>query len=173
MRIVLAHGAAGNAQTMRPHVDGLAGRGFDAVAIDLPKRGRTPVRAEAAVPVFQSMVSPEDVIGGDSYGGRVASLVAAVAPPAALVLFSYPLHAPGKPETWEARTVHWPAISCPVLLLSGEADPFARIDLLRAARDRLSDAELVTYPRVGHGLAAVLDDALDRVVAFLGDRVQA
>jgi hypothetical protein len=31
----------------------------------------------------------------------------------------------------------------------------------------LPDAELFTYPRVGHGLAPVLDDALDRVAAFV------
>jgi pimeloyl-ACP methyl ester carboxylesterase len=54
-----------------------------------------------------------------------------------------------------------------VLLLSGEADPFARIELLRAAVPRLRQAELVTYPSVGHGLAPVLDDALDRVVRFI------
>ena len=49
----------------------------------------------------------------------------------ALVCFSYPLHPPGSPERTDARIAHWPAIRCPVLLLSGESDPFARIDLLR------------------------------------------
>jgi pimeloyl-ACP methyl ester carboxylesterase len=57
-----------------------------------------------------------------------------------------------------------------VLLLSGEADPFARIDLLREAVTTLPDAELVTYPGLGHGLAPVLDDALDRVARFLRER---
>ena len=47
--------------------------------------------------------------------------------------FSYPLHPPGGPERTDARIAHWPAIRCPVLLLSGESDPFARIDLLRAS----------------------------------------
>ncbi len=60
-----------------------------------------------------------------------------------------------------------PDIRCPVLLLSGESDPFARIDLLRASVKRLPNAELVTYPRLGHTLKPVLDDALDRVAAFL------
>ena len=86
----------------------------------------------------------------------------------ALVCFSYPLHRPGAPETWDARTAHWPRIACPVLLLSGESDPFARIDLLRLALGRLPNAELVTYPRVGHGLLSVLPDVLDRVASFLG-----
>jgi pimeloyl-ACP methyl ester carboxylesterase len=57
-----------------------------------------------------------------------------------------------------------------VLLLSGESDPFARIDLLRAAvTERMAgtDAELVTYPGVGHGLAPVLEDAAATVAAFV------
>ena len=152
---------------MTPFVEGLRARGVSATAIDLPRR-----RAEDAVEAFGLVVpsAPDVVVGGHSYGGRVASLAAAApdAPYAALVLFSYPLHAPGAPEKADARTAHWPAIRCPVLLLSGESDPFARIDLLRAAVPRLGGpAELVTYPRLGHTLKPVLDDALDRVAAFL------
>ena len=62
---------------------------------------------------------------------------------------------------------HWPAIPCPALLLSGESDPFARIDLLRAAMAGLPNGELVTYPRLGHGLKPVLEDVLDRTAAFI------
>ena len=82
------------------------------------------------------------VVGGHSFGGRVASLAAAEpdAPYAALVLFSYPFHPPGQPERTDARIAHWPSIACPVLLLSGESDPFAQIDLLRAAVHLLPDA---------------------------------
>jgi pimeloyl-ACP methyl ester carboxylesterase len=54
-----------------------------------------------------------------------------------------------------------------VLLLSGEADPFARLDLLRAAVEQLPNAELVTYPRLGHTMKPVLPDVLDRVAAFV------
>lgn len=151
---------------MAPFVAGLRARGIDATAIDLPKR-----RAEEAVPAFHRVVpSAVDVaVGGHSYGGRVASLAAAEpgAPYAGLVLFSYPLHPPGSPERTDARIDHWPAIRCPVLLLSGESDPFARIDLLRAVVARLANAELVTYPRLGHTLKPVLEDALDRAAAFL------
>lgn len=151
---------------MRPHVVGLRKRGIEATAIDLPKR-----KAEDAVPVFRSIV-PDGVsvaVGGQSYGGRVASLAAAQPDTnyVALVLFSYPLHAPGKQDTWDDRTSHWPLIRCPVLLLSGEADPFARIDLLRKAVPRLRNAELVTYPKLGHALKPVLDDTLDRTATFL------
>ena len=165
-RLFLGHGASGTSASMAPFVDGLIARGVDAVAIDLPRR-----KAEDAIPAFHLVVpdEPGTAVGGHSYGGRVASLAAAEpnAPYAALVLFSYPLHPPGAPERTDARIAHWPSIRCPVLLLSGESDPFARIELLRAAVPRLADAELVTYPRLGHTLKPVLDDVLDRVAAFL------
>src|SRR5207245_6464242 len=102
------------------------------------------------------------VIGGHSFGGRVASLLAAEEPCAGLVLFSYPLHAPGKQEAWRERSAHWARIACPVLLLSGAADPFARIDLPREEGRPLKKAERVVYEPGGPGLARVLDDALDR-----------
>lgn len=172
MRIYLGHGASGTSASMAPYVDGLRRRGVEAFALDLPRR-----RAEEAVGSFLAAVpeAPDLAIGGHSYGGRVASLATATTtrPIRALVCFSYPLHRPGHPDA-EARTEHWPRIDCPVLLLSGESDPFARVDLLRAAVHRLPRGELVTYQRVGHGLLPVLDDALDRVAAFLhavhGDR---
>lgn len=165
-RIYLGHGASGSAASMAPFVDGLVRRGFSASAIDLPRR-----RAEDALPAFHATVpgEPDVVVGGHSYGGRVASLAAAEpdAPYAGLVLFSYPLHPPGSPDRAEARIDHWPSIRCPVLLLSGESDPFARIELLRRLVPQLPNAELVTYPRLGHTLKPVLDDALDRTAAFL------
>lgn len=165
VRLFLGHGASGNAASMAPFVDGLRARGLTAEAVDLPRR-----RAEDAVPAWRAAVpdGPGVVAGGHSYGGRVASLAAAAgAGYAGLVLFSYPLHPPGKPERTDARIAHWPSIACPVLLLSGEADPFARIELLRAKVALLPRAELVTYPRLGHGLRPVLDDALDRLARFV------
>ena len=156
---------------MAPHVEGLRRRGIDAQAIDLPLK-----KAEAAVVALRAIVPDRPTadgtriaVGGQSYGGRVASLAAAEPDTdyAALVLFSYPLHAPGSPDRAADRTSHWPAIRCPVLLLSGEADPFARIELLRAAVPLLRNAELVTYPRLGHTLRPVLEDALDRTARFL------
>jgi hypothetical protein len=148
---------------MRPHVEGLRARGVEAEAIDLPKS-----RAERAVETFAAAAAPHGegvVVGGHSYGGRVASMLAARQAVAGLVLLSYPLHRPGHPE--ELRTEHWPLIRCPVLLLSGESDPFARIDLLRAAVPLLARGRLITYPRLGHGLGPVLDDALDHIAAFV------
>lgn len=167
LHVYLGHGASGTAASMAPFVAGLVKRGIPARAVDLPKR-----KAEEAVPAWRAAVpdGPSVAVGGHSYGGRVASLAAAEpdAGYAAVVLFCYPLHPPGRPERTEARVAHWPKIECPVLLLSGEADPFARIELLRAAVPLLAHAELVTYPKLGHGLKPVLDDALDRVAEFLG-----
>ena len=148
-------------------------RGVEAMAIDLPVR-----KAETALDAYRSAAGLEEVdarpavIGGHSYGGRVASLVAADGTPAVrgLVLLSYPLHRPGAPD-WEVRSSHWPSIGVPVLLLSGASDPFANIELLRrAVAERLPDAELVVYPRLGHTLTPVLDEVLDRVAAFAAAR---
>jgi len=186
--LVLGHGASGSAATMAPYVAVLRARGIDARAIDLPKG-----RAQRAVPRFAALLAgglaadgPELAageaetaaglrlaVGGHSFGGRVASLAAADAceagrPPLALVLLSYPLHPPGRPDEWDARTAHWRRLTCPVILLSGTSDPFAQPALLqRAVAERLPAAELVAYPRLGHGLAAVLDDVLDRAAAFV------
>jgi uncharacterized protein len=172
VRFYVAHGASGTAASMAGHVRGLVARGVDAQAIDLPKR-----KAEDAVPVFRTIVpdaaaerdGPSIAVGGQSYGGRVASLAAADPETAyaGLVVFSYPLHPPGAPGKADERTAHWPAIRCPVLLLSGERDPFATLSLLRDRVSVLRDVELVTYPGLGHTLKPVLEDALDRTAAFL------
>jgi predicted alpha/beta-hydrolase family hydrolase len=164
--LLLAHGASGTAASMRPHVDGLRRRGIDATAIDLP-RGR----AERALPVYAQRlaeVGGPAVIGGHSFGGRVASMLAASDEGAAvggLVLLSYPLHRPGHPE--DQRTEHWPDIRCPVLFLTGDGDPFAGVALMRSAIGAIAGAEMVVYRQSGHGLGGVLDDALDQVAAFV------
>ena len=76
-------------------------------------------------------VAPADmVLGGRSFGGRVCSMaVAADAPAAGLVLLSYPLHPPKRPE--RLRTAHFPDITVPCLFISGTRDPFATPDELR------------------------------------------
>ena len=162
--LYLAHGASGNAASMGRHVAALHHRGVTAHAVQLPKG-----RAESAVATYRAAAPPDAsvAIGGHSFGGRVASLLAAEQQYGALVLLSYPLHAPGAPERWDERTAHWPRIGCPVLLLSGDRDPFARIELLRDAVRRLPDAELVVYPGLRHGIGPVMEEAMDRVAAFM------
>jgi hypothetical protein len=165
LHVYLGHGASGNAASMAPFVEGLRERGLTADAVDLPKR-----RAEDAVPAWRAAVpdGAATIAGGHSYGGRVASLASAAgAGYGGLILFSYPLHPPGGIERAAARAAHFPAIDCPVLLLSGESDPFARLELLRAAVKALPNATLVTYPRLGHTLRPVLDDVLNRVRDFI------
>ncbi len=169
-RLLLAPGASGNVDRIRPMLSALLARGVDAQPVALPRGS-----AERALPAWRAALAAEAVcIGGQSFGGRVASLLAAEAEVAVpgLVLMCFPLHAPGRPEhaterTTE-RTTHFARIHCPVLLLSGEADPFAQLPLLRRAVALLPNAELVTYPNVGHSLLPVLDDAADRIVAFIG-----
>jgi predicted alpha/beta-hydrolase family hydrolase len=160
--IYLAHGASGNTESMKPFMRGLMARGLDAQPVGLPVR-----KAEEVVDIYRSQVDDYEtaIIGGHSYGGRVASLLAAQHGPRALVLLCYPLHRPGHPD--DLRIAHWPKIDCPVLLLSGEADQFARIELLRKSVELLSDHRLITYPGVRHGLTPVLGDALDRIAEFV------
>lgn len=61
--------------------------------------------------------------GGRSFGGRACSVAVAEGLPAhSLLLLSYPLHPPGKPE--KLRVEHFPNISVPALFVSGQKDPF-------------------------------------------------
>jgi predicted alpha/beta-hydrolase family hydrolase len=69
-------------------------------------------------------------IGGKSYGGRVASLVADElwqdARIAGLVCLGYPFHPPGKPE--QLRTAHLTELACPTLICQGTRDEFGGLD---------------------------------------------
>lgn len=69
-------------------------------------------------------VGPERlVLGGRSMGGRMCSMVVAEGLAAAgLVLLSYPLHPPGKPE--RLRVEHFGAIDVATLVVNGDRDPF-------------------------------------------------
>ena len=162
MKVVLGHGASGNAASMKPYVVGFKSRGIDAMAVDLPRGG-----AERAVPVFikASGHGHEVIGGGQSFGGRVASMAAIEADFGGLILFSYPLHRPG--FTDQRRTAHLPSIRCPTLFLSGDRDPFAQIDLLKESVKLVSNSKLVIFKGQGHGLLAVLDEALDVAADFI------
>jgi predicted alpha/beta-hydrolase family hydrolase len=176
LRFYVGHGASGTSASMAGHVRGLVARGIDAVAIDLPLK-----KAEDAVPVFRTIVPDGPgaagadgrriAVGGQSYGGRVASLAAALPDTdyAGLVCFSFPLHPPGRAGSGDERTAHFPNIRCPVLFLSGESDPMAPLERLRERVRLIPNAALVTYPRLGHTLKPVLDDALARAARFLLD----
>jgi len=161
--IQLAPGASGGIDGIDPYLRRLRAAGFRAEGVQLPKSA-----AERAIPAWRAAVENSSaVIGGQSFGGRVASLLAAEQPVAGLVLICYPLHAPGSPDRWAERTAHWSALDLPILLLSGDRDPFARLELLRNAVKQLPRAELVIYPGMGHGLKAKADDVVERIAGFV------
>ena len=153
---------------MKPYLDELAKRGLEARALRLPRgsadRAVRPLREQVGEHLASS------VIGGHSFGGRVASLVAAETPPAGLVLLSYPLHRPGHPEN--LRVEHWPRIDCPALVLSGDRDQFARVDLLQQAVKRLPRAQVHIYPGLRHGLTTVAADVGERIAGFVAALAQ-
>jgi uncharacterized protein len=91
------------------------------------------VADEAAALAARAGVQPADVaLGGRSMGGRMCSMaVAGGLPAAALVLVSYPLHPPGKPD--RLRVEHLPDLHCPCLFVSGTRDAFGTPAELEAA----------------------------------------
>ena len=98
---------------------------------------RSVPRARAVLDAARTLVGDDApagwIVGGASYGGRVASLAVAEQGGATLgvvglLLVAYPLHPPGRPD--RLRVAHWDRIDVPVLLLSGDADPFLTVGLL-------------------------------------------
>ena len=94
--------------------------------------------------------SPESVlIGGRSFGGRVCSVAVSEGTVAAgLVLLSYPLHPPGKPEN--LRTEHFPEIKVPCLFISSDNDPFGSPEEF-ASNLKLIDAPVASLFVAGGG----------------------
>jgi predicted alpha/beta-hydrolase family hydrolase len=111
--------------------------GYVVERIDLPgnriERAVAVVTEAAAALAVRAGVAPEQVhVGGRSFGGRACSIaVAAGLPAAGLVLVSYPLHPPGRPEA--DRTSHFPDITVPCLFVSGTRDQFGTRAELEAA----------------------------------------
>jgi predicted alpha/beta-hydrolase family hydrolase len=157
LKVFLGPGASGGVASLEPYLAGLVARGIQAQAVKLSSGN-----AERAVGAYlqQSGSGPEVLIGGRSFGGRVASLAAADPDNefAGLLLFAYPLHRPGFPD--QLRTEHWPRIRCPVLIVQGESDPFGSPDELRREAGKLQNARLVTLPGTGHSLKERLPEAL-------------
>lgn len=104
------------------------------------------------------------VLGGRSMGGRMCSLAVAQGCPAAgLVLLSYPLHPPGRPE--RLRTAHLPEIRVPVLFVSGRRDPFGTPEELEAASEMIAGPVRHHWVDGGHDPKAALDEEIAEVVA--------
>jgi predicted alpha/beta-hydrolase family hydrolase len=84
-------------------------------------------RATSALADRLGVLTKRVAVGGRSMGGRMCSMAAAEGlEVAALVLVSYPLHPPGKPE--RLRTAHFPDLHVPCLFVSGRRDPFGAPD---------------------------------------------
>jgi predicted alpha/beta-hydrolase family hydrolase len=106
-------------------------------APDKPAVLQQTIVEEAAALAHDAGVPPERIFfGGRSMGGRICSMAVADGLPAAgLVLVSYPLHPPGRPE--KLRTEHFGAIGVPCLFLSGTKDSFGTPAELEAATARI------------------------------------
>jgi predicted alpha/beta-hydrolase family hydrolase len=111
------------------------------------------IREEAAALAARTGVAPEHlVLGGRSMGGRMCSMAVAEGLPAAgLVLISYPLHPPGRPE--QLRVAHFPQLHVPCLFVSGERDTFAtREELEHHVAAIPGRVTTVWVPKAGHDL---------------------
>ena len=165
--VILAHGAGADCNS--PLLIALSGEfaanGYFALRCDLPfrqqKRSGPPFgyaekdRAglRNAISALRKQVSGRLFLGGHSYGGRQASMLCAEEPElvSGLLLLSYPLHAPRKPE--QMRTQHFPKLRSPSLFAHGTRDPFGSAEEMSEAL-RLIDAQtcLMVVEGAGHDL---------------------
>jgi predicted alpha/beta-hydrolase family hydrolase len=146
--LVLTHGAGSNANA--PFLvalgEAFSDAGIAVLRYDLPFRQQRPHGSpnpstaardreglREAVAAAREITGGRAFLGGHSYGGRQATMAAAEHPDlaAALLLLSYPLHPPGKPEN--LRTAHLPGLRIPSMFVHGSRDPFGSIDEMRAA----------------------------------------
>jgi uncharacterized protein len=166
--LILTHGAGANcnAPLLIALATAFAASGLAVLRCDLPFRQSRPQgppprgSAEpdqhglrAAVESMRRHFPGCIYLGGHSYGGRQASMLAAAQPGLveALLLLSYPLHPPQRPA--ELRTAHFPSLQTPALFVLGARDGFATIHELTAAL-KLTPArtELITVEGAGHEL---------------------
>lgn len=107
------------------------------------------------------------VMGGRSMGGRICSeVVAGGLPAAGLILISYPLRPPGRPD--KLRTGHLGWLRVPCLFVSGTRDAFGTPDEIRAAAARIPGAVSCEWLEGGdHGLRGRDDQVADLVMAWM------
>jgi predicted alpha/beta-hydrolase family hydrolase len=156
--IVLTHGAGSDHQSklLIEMSDALAGSGFTVLRFDLPFRRARPHGPPSpggaardrdglrrAVSVMREQKYRKIFLGGHSYGGRQASMLVAEEPQLVdgLLLFSYPLHPPRKPD--ELRTKHFPKLSTPTFFVHGTRDPFGTTAEMNSALELISGAHVM------------------------------
>lgn len=166
--LVLTHGAGGNSRgaLLVALAEAFAGAGFAVLRCDLPFRqarsfgpprpadaARDRAGLKNAVAAVRKVAAGRVFLGGQSYGGRQASMLVAEEPGVAdgLLLLSYPLHAPGKPD--QLRTQHLPDIKISALFVHGTRDPFGSIEEMeRAVKLIPGKTKLMAIEGVGHDL---------------------
>jgi predicted alpha/beta-hydrolase family hydrolase len=175
--IVLTHGAGSNANSpLLVHLArAFAANGHLVLRYDLPFRvlraGGPPMPASAArdregvaaaIDAARRLVRGRVIAGGHSYGGRQTSMLAAERPGIAdvLLLLSYPLHPPKKPE--QKRTAHFPELRTPALFVHGTNDGFGSPEELRDAMALIpARTDLLPVEGAGHDLKRAADLASD------------
>lgn len=166
--LTLAHGAGGNCNNplLVAVADALATSGINVLRCDLPFRqlrargSPAPGSAQRdqeglrrAVLLLKQLFAGRVFLGGQSYGGRQASMLAAseAGLVAGLLLLSYPLHPPGRPT--QLRTAHFRDLHTPVLFISGTKDAFGSIEELETGIKLIpAKNRLVPIAGAGHGL---------------------
>jgi predicted alpha/beta-hydrolase family hydrolase len=105
-------------------------------------------------------------VGGRSFGGRMCSMaVAEGLEAAALVLVSYPLHPPGRPD--RLRTEHFPELRLPCLFVSGRRDAFATPEQLERETSAIPGPATRTFVDGDHSLRKAEDEVGGIVAAWL------
>ncbi len=166
--IVLTHSAGANcdAPLLIALANAFCESGIAVLRCDLPFRQLRPhgppllgsaERDQAglrrACELLREHLSGRIFLGGHSYGGRQATILAASEPNVAdaLLLLSYPLHPPKQPT--KLRTAHFEKICTPALFASGTRDGFGTLDEIRAALTLISArTELLPVESAGHEL---------------------
>lgn len=129
---------------------------FPVRRVDLPRSAAAAVvavgRLAATFAADLGVGTGQLLVGGRSFGGRMCSMaVADGLAVAGLVLLSYPLHPPGRPE--KLRVEHLPRIAVPVLAVSGDRDPFGTPDELRTHLSTVAGPLTLTFVPGAHAPA--------------------
>ena len=117
------------------------------------ERRLSKLEEENAVATARKLAPTRIFLGGQSYGGRQATMLCAETPDLAdgLLLLSYPLHAPGKPD--QPRIQHLHKLQLPCLFVHGTRDPFGSLEEMQSALKLIpSRTELLPVEGAGHDL---------------------
>jgi predicted alpha/beta-hydrolase family hydrolase len=137
-------------------------------APDRPPKLLACVVEEAGLLTEAAGVAPDQIVlGGRSMGGRICSMAVADGLPAAgLVLVSYPLHPPGKPD--RLRIEHLPALRVPCLFISGTRDAFGSPAELEAHTAAIpGKVRHVWIDGKGHDLKGADQQIADAIAAWI------